>query len=318
MFGYFGFYFWRPSPVPYGHLFDQYPQYTYDYLFNKDPQDNSASTSTSEDNGASNLTAEDNSTSTSNLEDNSTSPSNSEVVINSNSDGTTDGLCLPDLEEGKALAPEMINGIVDQNFLRGDGSSTFKVTLLDTGFVGYSSALGVYEIDASGTIVDPRILFDNTNADKSASARVTEVEEGNYLGFFLVSNAADWAATLGDNDNLSFVNYSNEPAKVSDEGGFNISIAVNGTRADIGIEVYHSFSENLNILGEKHVISCVNDDVAGKSMTIAFEDMSDSNFGIFEDIFDLTPGSCSDFSDYFGGGSDWDYNDVMFRVEVVD
>lgn len=193
---------------------------------------------------------------------------------------------LPVLQKGQALDPNLVNGIINQNFLKGDGSSDFQVTLQDMGFAGYNNVLGVYEIDASGNIVDTRIVFENTNASKSAVAGIADVEAGNSLGFFIVQNAANWAAALADGDTLSFVNGSGAAANISD--GSAISIAVNGTSVDE--MVFHSFSEDLNSDGVQHALSGV--DVGGEAITVGFEDLT--------------------------GGGDLDYEDVVFHVEVVD
>ena len=193
---------------------------------------------------------------------------------------------LPALRERQAVDPTLVNGIVNQNFLRGDGASDFKVTLRDMGFAGYNNALGAYEIDASGNIIEARLLFENANADKSAVARVTDVEAGHRVGFFIVQNAADWAGALADSDTLSFVNDSGAAANISDGG--NISIAVNGAATDK--VVFHSFSSNMNSDGLQHALSGV--DPGGQSISVGFEDLT--------------------------GGGDRDYEDVVFRVEIVD
>jgi hypothetical protein len=135
---------------------------------------------------------------------------------------------LPDLQEGQSIDPDLVNGINNQDFLRGDGSTDFKVTLQDMGFAGYDNVVGVYEIDASGNIVDTRILFENANSDKVAEASITDVEAGNKLGFFIVQDAADWATTLAAGDTLSFVNSSGAAANIAD--GSDISIALNDYR----------------------------------------------------------------------------------------
>ena len=193
---------------------------------------------------------------------------------------------LPVLQEGQAVDPDLVNGIVNQNFLKGDGTTDFQVTLRDLGFAGYDNVVGVYEIDAVGNIVDTRILFANANVDKTASALIEDVEDGHNLGFFIVQDAADWAATLAAGDALSFVNSSGGAANVSDGAG--ISIAVNGAAVDE--MVFHSFDKDMNSDGLQHALSGV--DVGGEAITIGFEDLT--------------------------GGGDRDYEDVAFRVEVVD
>ena len=193
---------------------------------------------------------------------------------------------LPALRERQAVDPTLVNGIVNQNFLKGDGASDFKITLRDMGFAGYNNALGAYEIDASGNIIEARLLFKNANADKSAVAGVTDVEAGHRVGFFIIQNAADWAGALADSDTLSFVNGSGAAANISDGG--NTSIAVNGAATDK--VVFHSFASNLNSDGVQHALSGV--DPGGQSISVGFEDLT--------------------------GGGDRDYEDVVFRVEIVD
>ncbi|WHZ37655.1 hypothetical protein [Sagittula sp. MA-2] len=103
-------------------------------------------------------------------------------------------ILLPMLQEGQAVDPELVNGIVNQDYLRGDGATDFRVTLRDLGFAGYDNVLGVYEFTSAGDIVDTRLLINDANADKSAEVTITGVEAGNTLGFFIVQDAADWAA----------------------------------------------------------------------------------------------------------------------------
>jgi hypothetical protein len=154
------------------------------------------------------------------------------------------------------------------------------------GFAGYDNTVGVYEVDSSGNIVDTRILFENANSDKSAVAGITDVEAGNRLGFFIVQDAADWATTLTAADTLSFVNSSGAAATIAD--GNDISIAVNGFAVDE--MVFHSFAEDMNSDGVQHSLSGV--EIGGEAISVGFEDLT--------------------------GGGDRDYEDVVFRVELVD
>ena len=192
---------------------------------------------------------------------------------------------LPVLREGQAVDHNLVSGIINQNFLRGDGTTDFQVTLRDLGFAGYDNVLGAYEIDATGNIVDTRILFENANADKSASVLIEDVENGHNIGFFIVQDAADWAATLDSSDTLIFVNSSGDTANVSD--GANISLAVNG--ALVNEMVFHSFDERMNTDDLQHALSGV--EVGGEAITIGFEDLT--------------------------GGGDRDYEDVAFRVDLI-
>lgn len=194
---------------------------------------------------------------------------------------------LPLLREGQAVNPALVNGIINQEFLKGDGSTDFQVTLRDMGYAGYNNVVGVYEIDASGNIVDTRVLFENANANKSAVTGITDVEAGHKLGFFTVQNAASWAGTLAQSDVLSFINGSSgATGNVFD--GRALSLAVNGVTVDE--MVFHSFSADMNSDGLQHALSGV--DVGGEAITIGFEDLT--------------------------GGGDRDYEDVVFRVEPID
>jgi hypothetical protein len=208
------------------------------------------------------------------------------AVIDSSDTAVTFETFLPMLQEGQAVNPGLVNGILNQEFLRGDGSTDFQVTLRDLGFAGYDNVVGVYEINTSGSIVDARILFTNANADKSAVATVTDVEAGHNLGFFIVQDAADWAVTLATGDALSFINSTGAAANISD--GADISIAVDGAAVDE--MVFHSFAETMNSDGMQHSLSGV--EVGGKAISVGFEDLT--------------------------GGGDRDYEDVVFRVEQID
>ncbi|MEE4209276.1 MAG: DUF4114 domain-containing protein [Parvularcula sp.] len=193
---------------------------------------------------------------------------------------------LPFLASRQAVDPDLVNGILNQNFLRGDGSTDFKVTLRDLGFAGYDNVLGVYEITSTGEIVDTRLLIENANADKSAEVTITDVEAGNTLGFFIVQNAADWAASLSDSDTFEFVNSSGAVASVGD--GDVVRLAINGVVSDE--TVFHSYVETLNVDGLQYALSGV--DFGGEGIVVGFEDLT--------------------------GGGDRDYEDVAFQVLRVD
>jgi hypothetical protein len=193
---------------------------------------------------------------------------------------------LPQLTEGQAINPSLVNGINNQEFLTGDGSTDFKVTLRDLGFAGYDNVVGVYEIDAGGNLVDTRMLFKNANTNKSAQATISDVEAGNRLGFFIVQDAADVAEALSNTDTFSFVNSSGAAANLSD--GSDTFLAVNGSA--VNETVFHSFARTMNTDGVQHTLSGVN--VGGESITVGFEDLT--------------------------GGGDRDYEDVVFMVETFD
>jgi hypothetical protein len=193
---------------------------------------------------------------------------------------------LPTLRDGQAVAPNLVNGIINPGFFRGDGPTDFKVTLQDTGHAGYDNVVGVYEVDARGNILDTRILFENANATKSAVADITDVEAGHDLGFFIVQNAAVWAGNLAQDDVLSFINESRNAGNTSDDRA--LTLAVNGVAVDE--MVFHSFAADMNADGIQHALSGVS--AGGESITVGFEDLT--------------------------GGGDKDYEDVVFLLETVD
>lgn len=78
------------------------------------------------------------------------------------------------------------------------------------------------------------------------------------------------------------------PAAANISDGSDISIAVNGVALDE--LVFHSFSEDLNSDGVRHALSGV--EIGGESISVGFEDLT--------------------------GGGDRDFEDVVFRVEMVD
>lgn len=193
---------------------------------------------------------------------------------------------LPALAEKQAIDANLVNGIINQDFLKGDGKTAFKVTLQDLGEAAFDNVLGVYEIGESGAIVDVRILYENTNANNTTATMVADVEQGHKLGFFLVQDAADWAASLKPSDAIGFVNARGKTATVMD--GAEISLEINGAAADE--LVFHSFSESMNVDGLQHSLSGV--EIGGEAITVGFEDLK--------------------------GGGDLDYQDVVFRIELVD
>jgi len=191
---------------------------------------------------------------------------------------------LPTLTEMSAISGTA-NGITNELFLTGNGVANYRVTLQNTAFSSFDNTLGVYEIDATGAIVDARLVVTDTNADKSATATITGVDAGNMLGFFLVQDGATWASGLGGAA-LSFVNASNAAANISD--GNTIVLAEDGIANSETI--YHAYASGLNADGQVHAISGIN--AAGDGMYLGFEDMTN--------------------------GGDMDYQDVLFLVDLIE
>lgn len=192
---------------------------------------------------------------------------------------------LPQLQEQQQIDAAAVNGIINANYFLGDGSRDFELSLRDIATADFDNALGTYEIDAAGNLVNAQVVF---GSSKSASTPqlIENVAEGHQLGFFLVQNGADWAAGLSAGDSISFVNASGAGANLSD--GSSVMLAVNGTAA--GETVFHSVDAALNADGLQHALSGV--DAGGTSISVGFEDLL--------------------------GGGDNDYQDVVFRVESMD
>lgn len=191
---------------------------------------------------------------------------------------------LPQLQDATAIDAAAVNGVINTTFFEGDGARDFAVTLNDTAAAGFDSALGVYEVDAAGDMVNVQLVFANSAAQDTKV--IQDVSDGHQLGFFLVQDGADWAATLSDTDTLSFA--------AADAGAGNISdtaapvLMLNGVATNE--VVFHSLAAALNSDGLQHVLSGV--DAGGTSITVGFEDLL--------------------------GGGDLDYQDYIFSVASAD
>ena len=194
---------------------------------------------------------------------------------------------MPALEEGKILDPSFVNGIINDEYLQGDGNTDFLLKSRDTGYAWFQNVIGVYEITPDGSITDARILIENANTDKSAEILISNVESENKLGFFLVQNAANWASGLTDTDNLVFVS-SDGWSQASVNNGAGIQLQVNGQTA--WKTIFHSYGADMNDDGVQHAVSGID---SSEMMVLAG----------FEDIV---------------GGGDRDYEDVVFSIERVE
>ncbi|MBT0958603.1 M10 family metallopeptidase C-terminal domain-containing protein [Alphaproteobacteria bacterium KMM 3653] len=189
------------------------------------------------------------------------------------------------LAEQVEVAAELINGLVSQAYLSGANATQYTVTLQDIGYAGYNNALGVYQVDPSGNITDVRILFADTNLDRTAEVTFDGINPANKLSFFIVQDAAEFIGALTDTDALSFVNSLGAAANVAD--GADVTLAINGLATTQ--TVFHSYDAALNPDGIEHLVSGVN--AGGTALTLGFEDLLD--------------------------GGDNDYEDVVFTVEAI-
>lgn len=194
---------------------------------------------------------------------------------------------LPTLSEGSEVASGDINGIANQLFLTGTGTGAggkgFRATLDSKAGAQYDNAIGVYEVDGTGAIVDVQLLANSAQAG-GALPDLASVEAGNQLGFFLVQDGAEWANGLAGSDTFSFTNTAGNAATTSDSG--ELQLRVNGVEADV--TVFHSDLDQFNPGGTTHTLSGVTN--GGQSLVIGFEDIV--------------------------GGGDKDYQDVILEVET--
>lgn len=185
------------------------------------------------------------------------------------------------LVEGRALSEAEVNGAPHPAALTGDGERSFRVTLSDKATAAYDNALGVYEVDEAGNIVDARILFTSVKTAGAASVTFGDVEAGHRLGFFIVDR---WGGAPADT--VRFVDRSGGQADLSDGDG--LRLLVNGRVVDN--TVFHALEASLNVDGLVHARSGA--DPFGSGVRVAFEDLL--------------------------GGGDRDFQDVVFRVDVLD
>ncbi|WP_108862024.1 CAP domain-containing protein [Ruegeria sp. Alg231-54] len=188
---------------------------------------------------------------------------------------------LPDLAPGARVDASIVNGIVNKSFLEGDGTTDFRIQMVDLGTADFNNVLGVYDILTNGEIANVRLVFENTN-DANGTVNLSNLTDGSRLGFFIVQDGADWANSLSDSDDLGFVAGNGGMADVDDE--FDFVLTVNGNSA--GVTTIHAEKAALNSDDQKHALSGVVS--GGQSMTIGFEDLT--------------------------GGGDYDFEDVVFNV----
>jgi len=168
-------------------------------------------------------------------------------------------------------------GIIDQAYLSGATSSSFNVKVIDTTSTAYfNNSLGVYEIDAKGRIVDVRIL-DKDAQTGNGTIKVTGVDKGNDLGFFIVQDGYNRLDKALGGNNLSL------QVKNGD-------IVLKSGNVTLTNKVFISHDKNLNYDNFQHVASMDNPNSNGA--IIAFEDQHK-------------------------GGRNNDASDVVFEVTAV-
>lgn len=174
---------------------------------------------------------------------------------------------LPVLQEGVGVDPALINGIVDEAFLTGDGSIQFSVEM-ETAISGYRNTLGAYEVAADGTISNVHILFANTLATSAGVTVDLGVPAANQkIGFFLVQDGFGLYGNLPSD--LSFVAPGTGMPADLDAG---LPPALHSaSRGPLSAPIFHSFS-TLNPGDVHQVLSGVAS--GGRELLIGFEDLA--------------------------------------------
>lgn len=175
---------------------------------------------------------------------------------------------LPTLAEGKAVDSALINGIANQPFLTGNGTSDFSVSLKSAAST-FANTLGAYKIAADGTIHDVQVLFDNTLNVASAARNVDlgTPADGERIAFFLIQNGYSKFGALPDN--LSFVTPGSlAPADVRTGAD---PVLHSATLGDLtGATIFHTMS-TLNPNDAVQMLSGVA--AGGQELLIGFEDL---------------------------------------------
>lgn len=174
---------------------------------------------------------------------------------------------LPVLQEGVGVDPALINGIVDEAFLTGDGSIQFSVEM-ETAISGYRNTLGAYEVAADGTISNVHILFANTLATSAGVTVDLGVPAANQkIGFFLVQDGFGLYGNLPSD--LSFVAPGTGMPADLDTG---LPPALHSaSRGPLSAPIFHSFS-TLNPGDVHQVLSGVAS--GGRELLVGFEDLA--------------------------------------------
>ena len=173
---------------------------------------------------------------------------------------------LPVLQEGVGVDPALINGIVDEAFLTGDGSIQFSVEM-ETAVSGYRNTLGAYEVAADGTISNVHILFANTLATSAGATVDLGVPAANQkIGFFLVQDGFGLYGNLPSD--LAFVAPGTGMPADLDAG---LPPALHSaSRGPLSAPIFHSFS-TLNPDDVHQVLSGIAS--GGRELLIGFEDL---------------------------------------------
>jgi Ca2+-binding RTX toxin-like protein len=180
------------------------------------------------------------------------------------------------LQEGVAVDPSKINGVVDEAFLTGDGSTVFTLTL-KSAESAYANTLGVFRVAADGKISDVHIAFANTLNASTATLGLGTPADGERIGFFLIQDGFNRYGILPDN--LSLVIPGTAIAADLDDG---LPPALrSATLGQLnGAAIFYSYS-TLNPGDANQALSGVT--MGGRELQVCFEDQFNGD-NDFQDI----------------------------------
>lgn len=196
---------------------------------------------------------------------------------------------LPDLAPGDAVRrPDRFDGgPAAEAYLTGAAGVDFVLTVRDAANAAPGTALGIYELDADGALLDGRLL--TTDLPAAGAFRIADVEAGRALSVFLLT--PNEAEALDVADDFDFVDPFGGPATLDDRSY--VFAASEGRIVD-GTLV-HAADPRLNQDLRPHALIGGRDDSPG--VTLAFE--TSLSF------------------DGPGGGTNADFADLVLSVERV-
>lgn len=170
-----------------------------------------------------------------------------------------------DLIEGQAVDTADIDGIAFDQFVTGNGTQTdgtdFTITL-DNSTSGFENAFGVFVYDtATGATSDAQIV--SANAQSGGSITVSDVAEGEQVGFFIVQDGNTAVSEL--NGDIVFN---------LDAGG----ASINGLS---DVEIFQSINAAANSDGQEHFLSGSD---AGGILRVGVEDLTGLGDSDFQDV----------------------------------
>ena len=188
---------------------------------------------------------------------------------------------LPVLSEGSSVDTVAINGVEHPVLLRGDGETSFVVSLEPGAAAYFHNSIGVYDIAPSGEISAARLIFPDASATSAVPVDIGTPAAGHMIGFFLIQDGANLFPSLAND--LSFQTTGGGAARVSDTHLVLDSATLGKLENAI---VFHSVAPTLNPDEEIHVIT--GSAPGGHELLITFEDL-------------LHPGSDHDYQDVILG-----------------